>query len=101
MVAVGLMVLGLALAGIGIAYFTIPAKDLPGFLPGKPDCGGKLTEQRCDKFLENKGKGDKHLAKRGVALELVAVISIAGGVYVLRSKPSAAAAANDAGPAAT
>lgn len=86
-VMIGLVVLGLALAGIGIAYFTIPAKDLPGFLPGKPSyCTGEVATGRCAILVEKHGFNDKKLVKRGVAVEIVAVLSFVGAWYVARPK---------------
>ena len=96
LVMIGLVVVGLALAGIGIAYFTIPAKDLPSFLPGKPSyCTDNVATTRCKILIEQHGFNDKKLVKRGVAVEIVAVLSFVGAWYVARPKRS-----SDASPQA-
>ncbi len=85
---IGLVVLGLVFLAIGIMYLTIPAKDLPSFLPGKPSyCTGKVLTGRC-KILVKQGFNDKKLTKRGVAVEILAVLAFVGAWYASRSGSS-------------
>jgi hypothetical protein len=77
--AIILVVIAIVLVIGGIIYLTVPANDLPGFMPGKPN-------YTVD--------SDRTYSKRGIALLILAAISLVGAWYAsglrnasLRSKP--------------
>ncbi len=75
-----LLVLGIALAVVGVIYLTKGVRDLPGWLPGRPKYFNRL-ERLAAKNPKQNFNLDKKLTKRGIAVEVIALLCFVGAWY--------------------
>jgi hypothetical protein len=79
--AIVLLVIAIVLIVIGIIYLTFKARDLPGFLPGKPSAA-QLKLAICNSDKSNRPCfTDRSYTKRGIAAIGLGIVLLVGAWY--------------------
>jgi hypothetical protein len=94
--AIVLIVVAVILIVIGIIYFTMYARDLPGFIPGKPSAA-QLKLDICNADKSNQPCfTDRKYTKRGIAAIGLGIVCLVGAYYASGMRKSSDAASDPA-----